>query len=447
MVQTLEPPRASGFDAIDPPDPELALDCVHCGLCLPTCPTYLVLGNEMDSPRGRIYLIRGALEGRAGLTPTFIRHMELCLVCRACETACPSGVRFGPLMEAARGQIARLAPPAGGQRLFRRFLYGIFPYPARLAALLLPLGWYQRLGLQALVRRSGLLDRLSPRLAQMEALLPRIDRVKLRSALPEVTPAAGPRRGRVGLLSGCVQRLLFHAVNAATIRVLAAHGYEVVVPRGQGCCGALHLHGGERAGARALARACLEAFEAAAVDFVVTNAAGCGSTLKEYGELLRGEGRLGERAAAFGRTARDVSQVLAAAPRSDGQVGRLDLTVTYHEPCHLAHGQRVRQEPRQLLRAIPGLRLVELPEADLCCGSAGVYNLTQPEVALRLLERKIEHVARTKADVVASGNPGCLLQLSLGLRRAGLAARAVHPVELLDWAYRGGTAAPAPWAV
>ena len=446
MLETLERPPAGAFDAIDPPDIELALDCVHCGLCLPTCPTYLVLGNEMDSPRGRIYLIRSAIEGKARLTPTFVRHMELCLVCRACETACPSGVRFGPLMEAARGQIARLAPPAGAERLFRKFLYGVFPYPGRLAALLLPLRWYQRLGLQALVRRSGLLGALSPRLAQMEALLPRIERVTLRSDLPEVTPAVGTRRGRVGLLTGCVQRVLFGATNAATVRVLAAHGYEVVVPRAQGCCGALHLHGGERDGARALARACIEAFEAAEVDLVVTNAAGCGSTLKEYGELFHGDPRLAARAEAFSRKARDVSQVLAAAPRADGAPGRLDLTVTYHEPCHLCHGQKVRQEPRQLLRSIPGLRLVELAESDLCCGSAGVYNLTEPEVALRLLERKIEHVARTKAEVVASGNPGCLLQLALGIRRAGLPVRAVHPVELLDWAYRGGAAAPPPWA-
>jgi glycolate oxidase iron-sulfur subunit len=418
-------PRGA-FDALDPPDWESLLDCVHCGICLPACPTYRVLGQEMDSPRGRLYLIRAAAEGRIGLTENFVLHMDRCLVCRGCESACPSGVPFGRLMEEVRGQIERQVPRPRSRRLLGRLILGTFPDRRRLGLALGLLRLYQRSGAQRLLRASGLLGRL-PRLATMERLLPPLGGARAR--VPARLEPDGPSRGTVALLTGCVQALLFPEVNRASADLLVRAGYTVVAPPAQGCCGALHLHWGDRDGARRLARANLGALGGA--DVVVTNAAGCGTALREYGHLLPEE----PAAAALAARVRDVSELLADAlpePRHP-----LALTVTYHEPCHLAHGQRVREAPRRLLGAIPGLRLVELPEADLCCGSAGVYNLLEPEIAGRLLERKLDRIAGTGAAVVASGNPGCLLQLRMGLAERGLAVRAHHPVELLAWSVEG----------
>jgi glycolate dehydrogenase iron-sulfur subunit len=418
-------PPASAFDALDPPDAEALLDCVHCGICLPVCPTYTVLRQEMDSPRGRLYLMRAAAEGRVGLSASFVTHMDRCLGCRACESACPSGVPFGHLLETVRGQIERRVPRPLSRRLLRRVVLGVFPHRGRLGATLRLLRLYQRSGLQPLVRRAGLLRPL-PRLAAMDALLPVSGAARGLAATP-LEPRGAPR-GTVGLLMGCVQALLFPEVNRATALLLAHAGYRVVTPRAQVCCGALHLHWGDRDGARRLARANLAPFEG--VDWIVTNAAGCGAALRDYGHLLgdRAAHRLADRA-------RDVSELLAAAlpePRHP-----VPLAVTYHDPCHLAHGQRVREAPRTLLRAIPGLRLVELADSDVCCGSAGVYNLLEPEVAGALLARKLARVAETGAEVVASGNPGCLLQLRMGLAARGLRVRAHHPVELLAWSVEG----------
>jgi glycolate oxidase iron-sulfur subunit len=416
---------ASAFDALDPPDAEALLDCVHCGICLPVCPTYAVLRQEMDSPRGRLYLMRAAAEGRVGLSASFVTHMDRCLGCRACESACPSGVPFGRLLETVRGQIERQVPRPLSRRLLGRVVLGVFPHRGRLGATLRLLRLYQRSGLQCLVRRAGLLRPL-PRLAAMDALLPVPGAARGLAAAP-LEPRGAPR-GTVGLLMGCVQALLFPEVNRATALLLAHAGYRVVTPRAQVCCGALHLHWGDRDGARRLARANLAPFEG--VDWIVTNAAGCGAALRDYGHLLgdRAAHRLADRA-------RDVSELLAAAlpePRHP-----VPLAVTYHDPCHLAHGQRVREAPRTLLRAIPGLRLVELADSDVCCGSAGVYNLLEPEVAGALLARKLARVAETGAEVVASGNPGCLLQLRMGLAARGLRVRAHHPVELLAWSVEG----------
>jgi glycolate oxidase iron-sulfur subunit len=433
MAATPHPaPPAGAFDAIDPPDWESILDCVHCGICLPACPTYRVLGQEMDSPRGRLYLMRAAGEGRIGLTENFVTHMDRCLGCRGCESACPSGIPFGRLLEAVRGQIERKVPRPLGRRLLGRMVLGTFPDRGRLARLLALLRLYQRSGLQRLVRGARVLAPF-PRLAAMERLLPRLDAAAA-TAVPARLDPAGPSRGTAALLGGCVQALLFPEVNAASARLLARAGYTVVTPAAQGCCGALHLHWGDRDAARRLARANVDAF--AGADRVVTNAAGCGAALRDYGHLLPDD----PAAAAVAGRVRDVSELLAEAlpePRRP-----LDLTVTYHEPCHLAHGQRVREAPRALLRAIPGLRLVELAESDLCCGSAGVYNLLEPEIAGRLLARKLDRIAETGADVVASGNPGCLLQLRVGLAERGLAIRAYHPVELLEWSVEGRTP---PW--
>jgi glycolate oxidase iron-sulfur subunit len=408
-------------------------DCVHCGFCLPTCPTYLALGNEMDSPRGRLYLMRAAAEGRVALDEGFARHMHLCLLCRACETACPSGVRFGHLMEATRAQLRER--PTGGlaDRLLRRFMLETFTDARRLRLLLAPLRWYQRLGLQALVHRTGILDRLG-RLGSMERLMPRLPAPA--APLAETLPASGPRRARVGVLVGCAQEAFFPEVNRATARVLAANGFEVVIPRGQACCGSLFLHEGERERGKALARRLIASFEAAGVDCVAVNAAGCGSVMKEYGELLQDDPDYAARATAFAKRVRDVSELLAEAGPVDA-LRPVHLTATYHDACHLAHGQRVRLAPRALLQAIPGLKLVELQEADMCCGSAGVYNLLQPGVAGTLLDRKLDRILETGAQLVVSGNPGCLLQIAAGLRRRGSPVRTAHTIELLDLAYRG----------
>ena len=425
-------PRPLGaFDGQEPPDWEGILDCVHCGICLPQCPTYQVLGQEMDSPRGRVYLMRAATEGRIGLTDNFLLHMDRCLGCRACETACPAGVPFGRLIEETRGQIERRAPRPLGRRVLGRLLLGVLPDRRRLARALALTRLYQGLGLQRLVRASGLLERF-PRLSAMERLLPALP-VQSAARLPAETPPVGPSRGTVAVLEGCVQAVLFPDVNRATVSLLARAGYRVVVPEAQGCCGALHLHWGDRAGGRALGRRNVASFKDA--DWIVTNAAGCGATLRDYGHLLSDD----PEALALAGRVRDVTELLAE--HLPGPRQPLDLTVTYHEPCHLAHGQRVREAPRTLLRAIPGLRLVELAESDLCCGSAGVYNLMEPEIAGRLLVRKLDRIAATGAEIVASGNPGCLLQLRRGLADRGLNVRAYHPVELLAWSVEGRTPA------
>ncbi len=425
----------SAFDQLDPPQMEKILDCVHCGFCLPTCPTYLVLGNEMDSPRGRLYLMRAAAEGRIGITDSFVKHMNLCLVCRACETACPSGVQFGELMEATRGQVERKYTYSPPERLLRKFILDVFTDPKKLRLFLGPLRAYQKLGVQRLLRTTGL-PKLLGRWGAMEALLPPLPPP---APVPEVTPPAGPRRGRAALLLGCAQDAFFPHVNQATARVLAANGFEVVAPKAQGCCGSLLVHEGERERGKALARQTIDTFEATGADVVVINAAGCGSVMKEYGELLREDSKYAARAEAFGKKVRDVSQVLAEGGLG-GKLHPVNLRLTYHDACHLAHGQRVRAEPRALLKAIPGLQFAELREADFCCGSAGVYNLLHPELAREFLDRKLDRLAETGAQVVASGNPGCTLQMAMGVRQRGLPLRAVHTVEVLDWAYRGVTA-------
>lgn len=413
--------RPGAWDELDPPSLDGLRACVHCGICLPQCPTYLVLGEEMDSPRGRLYLMRAAAEGRTALTPTMARHLDLCLGCRACETACPSGVPFGALLAATRGQFERQRVRAPqSDRLTLQTALDLFPNPLRLGWLVQALRMYQWSGLQTVTRALGLLAPFR-KLEAMEALLPRVPPGP-GARLPALTPAQGKRRGRAGFLSGCVQRHFFPQVNAETVRLLAAAGWDVIVPSGQGCCGALHLHAGRLPEFREMARALMVAFDGD-VDIIVTNAAGCGSAMKEYGHWCPGGA-----AAQFSAQVRDVSEVLAAA---ELPLHALPLTVTYHDACHLAHGQRVKAEPRALLRRIPGLTLIDLPEGDLCCGSAGVYNLVQPEMADTLGRRKLARIRETGARVVAAGNPGCLLQIARQARREGLDLEVVHPVELL----------------
>jgi len=389
----------------------------------------------MDSPRGRIYLMRSAAEGRIGIGESFAKHMNLCLVCRACETACPSGVEYGHLIEAARGQVEQQYEYRFTDRVFRKVILRTFTDRKLLRLLLAPMRAYQRLGVQRLVRASGILKRLG-RWGAMEAFMPAMPEPALGPDFPEVTPAVGTQRGRVALLLGCAQHAFFPDVNLATARVLANNGFEVVAPKGQGCCGSLFVHEGEREQGRALARKAIETFEATGADFVAINAAGCGSVMKDYGVLLKEDPDYEARAAALSRRVRDVTEILAETGLQ-GTLHPVKMRVAYHDACHLAHGQRVRSQPRTLLAAIPGLTLVPLQEADFCCGSAGIYNLLHPEISREFLNCKLDRLAETDAQVVVAGNPGCLLQIAAGLRERGMPMRAAHTIELLDWSYRG----------
>jgi glycolate oxidase iron-sulfur subunit len=386
----------------------------------------------MDSPRGRIYLMKMASEEGAPLTSEWVTHIDTCLGCVSCMTACPSGVDYGKLIEATRAQVERLHRRTFAERLHRGLLFQLFPRPDRLRALRPLLAAYQRLGLQQIVRKSGLLKLLPARLQAMEELAPRI---APREIVPEVLPATGTKRLRVGLMLGCVQREFLSEVNAATARTLAAEGCEVVSPAAQPCCGALLVHAGEEERALDLARRTIDVFEAAEVDTIVTNAAGCGSVAKDYGYLLRDDPQYAARARAFSAKCRDISEVLEElGPRAERHP--LPLRVAFHDSCHLQHAQKVRTQPRALLAAIPGLTLVEIPESAICCGSAGIYNLVQPQTANELADRKAQLIAETGAEAVATGNPGCLLQLQAALERRGQSIPVLHTIQILDASMR-----------
>ncbi|MGH3187509.1 MAG: (Fe-S)-binding protein [Streptosporangiaceae bacterium] len=480
---------------------EVIKDCVHCGFCLPACPTYQLWGEEMDSPRGRIYLVGQILDG-AELTPAGAEHFDRCLGCMACMTACPSGVQYDQLIEVARvwteearaagevggaagaqptddaagtaaaGTAAAGTAAAGGSgavaagrggmrvRAARAAIFSLFPYPRRLRVLTAPLRVAQRTGLDRRLARSGLPGRLSPELGAALRLAPggpgaqgrapggrvagRLGSAAARSGrLPERVPAVGTRRAVVGMLTGCVQSVFFPQVNAATARVLAAEGCDVIIPRGQGCCGALSLHAGREAEAEDFARRTIDTFEQAAVDYIVVNSAGCGSAMKEYERLMARASRRGDgddswtgRAAGFSARVRDLAEFLAelgpVAPRHP-----LPVTAAYHDACHLGHAQRITKQPRDLLHGIPGLKLVELPDAGTCCGSAGVYNLLQPEAARELGERKAEGVLAAGAPLLISANPGCSLQIASALADRGEHIAVAHTAEVLDASIRG----------
>jgi glycolate oxidase iron-sulfur subunit len=428
----------SGFTGTDKPAYQDYARCIHCGLCLNQCPTYRLWGLEADSPRGRIRQMLLVDQGQLELGPSFVQHIDRCLDCRACETACPSGVEYGKLVEAARAQIELNFRRPLLSRFVRELVFRhLLPYPSRIAALGKLLRFYQRSGLQTLARGSGSLRLLG--LEQRERLLPRMDDEFFFSRLGRTFSAQGQRRARVALFAGCVAQLSFSALNDATIRVLTTNGCEVVVPRGQLCCGALAAHAGVRDIARQLARRNLDVFLRDEFDAVVTNAAGCGSTLKEYEQLFPAEDPAQEQTHVFRRRMRDVSEFLA----DIGIVSPLkavSLRVTYQDSCHLLHGQRIREAPRKLIRAVPGVELVEMPLADLCCGSAGVYNVTQTHASMDLLAEKMKHARSTGAQAIVTANPGCILQLRAGAAIHDTAQEVLHVVELLDRAM-GSTAA------
>ena len=422
----------SAFDAHHPPALELMEKCVHCGFCLPVCPTYALWGEEMDSPRGRIYLMKMALEGTAQMNDQWVSHLDACLGCVACMPACPSGVDYGKLIEATRAQIARNYNRRAGEKLHRRLLFETFTKPERLRYLRWPLLAYQESGLQAVLRAIGWFKLMPKSVGAMDALLPNVTAAE---AVAPITPAQGEKRMRVGLLLGCVQRTFFSQVNAATARVLAAEGCEVIAPPEQLCCGALHVHAGEEEQAQELARKTIDIFEQANVETIVVNAAGCGSNVKEYSYLLRDDPEYAERARQFSAKCKDVSEVLAEIePRSKRYP--LKLRVAFHDSCHLQHAQGVRAQPRALLTQIPGTQLLEIPESPLCCGSAGIYNLVQPDAAKDLGDRKARLIAALQADVVATGNPGCILQLQSSLARQHKNTPVVHTIQILDASIR-----------
>ena len=425
-------PSPLPYPNADAPSEDLIARCVHCGFCLPTCPTYAVLGVETDSPRGRIRLMKTVWEGRVGADSAgFEKHISQCVDCRACETACPSGVEYGKLVEGARSQILMARPRSAVERFVRAVAFDwLIPHRRTLAGFAMLSSLAKRLHVAKLLRAMRL--RSASRLAELLDLVP--DQTSAEG--PQgVVAAIGDRRARVAMFSGCVMGSAFGSTNAATARVLARNGVEVIVVGEQTCCGALHTHAGERERGRALARRNVVAFEKAEADAIIVNAAGCGAAMKEYGWLLKDDPAWADRAMRFAGRVRDATEYLGDLGLSV-MPGAIHARATYDDPCHLLHGQRVSVQPRALLAAITGLELVPLVEADMCCGSAGTYNVTQPDLARALLDRKVANVLRTDAEIVVTANPGCLMQIQAGLRRAGSKARVIHLFDLLDEAYR-----------
>jgi len=401
--------------------PPLYLDCIHCGLCLSSCPTYRVLGNEMDSPRGRIYLMRALDEGRAKITDSFVEHMFRCLDCRACETACPSGVHFGHMMEEMRG---RIVDERSTHWIARLVLQHVFPYPWRFTLASRMLQLYRATGVQNFVRSTGLLKRLAPQMAAAEALMPEVE-MERGVALDATYRAEGKKRGTVAFFSGCVMNSMMGTINKASVRLLTAAGYDVIVPGNQICCGALANHAGLRDTAKEMARANVAAFPVQELDAIIINAAGCGAMLKEYPLLVEGAGD-------FSSKVKDIAEFLASTRIFERLKTPVKARVGYDDPCHLIHGQGVKAEPRKLLKAIPGIQFVEVEGADQCCGSAGIYNLTQNELSMQILDRKMEQIQKAGIEILATGNPGCMFQFKYGARKFGMNLEVVHPVELLE---------------
>jgi glycolate oxidase iron-sulfur subunit len=408
--------------------------CVHCGLCLNACPTYRELGVEMDSPRGRIYQMVQVANG-APITESYKEHIDLCLACRGCESACPSGVQYGRLIEAARSEIETTTERGWLARTVRNFVFKkLLPSPALLTAAGASLWMYQVSGLQRLVRASGIAALLGP-LGAREALAPAAEIPFFFREIGKTFPAEGKRKYRVAFMAGCIANISFARLNEATVRVLQKNGCEVVIPVNQTCCGALHVHAGIRDEARKLARRNIDAVVDGGFDAIITNAAGCGSTLKEYDELLEHDPVYAERARTFKSLMKDVTEFLGSI-ELNREMGTIDATVTYQDSCHLAHGQKIRKAPRELLKAVPGLKFREMPLSDICCGSAGIYNVLHTALSMDILEKKMGNVNLTKAEIITTSNPGCMIQLQAGVRKWGHGERVAHVVEILDEAYR-----------
>ena len=426
-----------GFSGPDQPPVDVIRSCVHCGFCLPACPTYRETMRERSSPRGRIWLIRAVSEGLLDIRDeTFQEEMSLCLNCRACEAVCPSGVQYGELVEGARAQIQQLDPPPRQARVAQKLAFdGLFSSPGRFRAASSAMRLYQKSGVQSAVRKSGVLDKVG--LATKEAMLPQLSDEFLVPG-KEHWHAHGERRGTVALLSGCIMSTAYADIHRATARVLARNGWDVVVTPGQTCCGALAVHAGDFDAGRKMARRNIDAFDSPEYDAILSNAAGCGASMKEYDYLLRDDPAYAEQARHFVTRMRDVTEFLADTGLRETP-GALDITVTYQEPCHLVHAQRVARQPRELLEAIPELNLIEMPESSLCCGSAGIYNLLQPEMSSNLLDRKLNNAATTGSRTIISANPGCMLQLQAGIRQRGWDVEVVHILTLLDRAYAAGS--------
>ena len=408
--------------------------CIHCGLCTASCPTYVETGDENDSPRGRIYLMRAVADGRIGASPEVRHHLDLCLDCRACETACPSGVKYGQIIEPFKVALHASAPPEDRTGMLQTLiLRHLFPYASRVKVALAPARILQKWGVLNVVEKVGLTKLLPPTLRRLQEMLPTL--TGSGSRLPTILPPVGPKRARVALFLGCVADAMFPRTNEATARVLQANGCEVVVPKGQVCCGAIHYHSGSEAPALDFARKNISTFDPDRFDAIIVNAAGCGAMLKDYAHLLPSGDQ--EAAHKFVGKVRDISEFLVELGPIAPKYPLPFAKVTYHDPCHLCHGQQVRTQPRQLLSLIPGLELVPLDESELCCGAAGTYNLTQPEMSARLGRRKMDRIKSTGAPVVATGNVGCILQIARQIKEAGSPIKVVHPIDLLDMAYRG----------
>src|ERR1700722_11433869 len=419
-------------------DYSVVQQCMHCGLCLPTCPTYDATKLERNSPRGRISLMRAIADGRLEATKTFADEMYFCLGCLACMTACPAGVNYAELFEHARAEAEQSGVLKSPERTaLRAFtLRWLFMDQSRLQMVGLAMRLYQQLGLQTLVRRSGVLKLLPRRLQELESMTPPVQPHFSSELINPLTPPVGPKKYRVAMLTGCAQDIIFSDVNLDTVEVLARNGCEVITPPEQLCCGSLHAHNGEWELAQQLARKQIDQFPPEQFDAIITNAAGCGSHLKHYAKLLAGDTAYEHRAHLWDEKLKDIHEWLAEIGIVASTNVAPSQAVTYHEACHLCHGQKITAQPRQVLRAIPNLKLVELPESTWCCGSAGIYNLIQPEMAGELLDRKLKHIKTTRATVVATGNPGCLLQIINGARSQNIPLRVVHPITLLAEAYR-----------
>ena len=437
---TLPLNQEPGFQGADRPAEADLYRCVHCGLCLSACPTYAQLGLETESPRGRIAYMKAVHEGRLGISQRVVSHWEMCLQCRACEAVCPSGVPYGRIMEQTRAQVLAQDKQGDGlKRVSRLFLRAALPHYHRLRLGAHLVRAYQRSGVQKLVRASRLLKALPGRLGELEAQLP-VMGGRFFGPSRQVYRARGQKKLTVGLLSGCVMPLMQGETMRAAVRVLTRNGCDVLVPPGQGCCGALNLHSGDLDLGRRLARRNIDVFLSAGVDCIVTASAGCGSSMKEYHELLQNDPQYAEKARQFSRLTRDITEFLADLPL-DPPRARLERRVTYQDPCHLAHAQRITRQPRDILKSIPGLQLVEMEQAAMCCGSAGFYALVQPDLAGKILDSKLEKVLATGAEQVVTANPGCMMQIEMGLQKRGAPVKVRHVVDLLDEAYRAeGTA-------